>query len=378
MLGISRESGMSTLVSVQYLRAFAAIIVVYYHVFSNRVAEDWSAGRNFGILGVDIFFIISGLIMWVSTSRQPGGSLKFLKRRACRIYPMWWIALTVWIVSRRIVPDHLHNADVTVKSVICSYLLFPHFHNVFIGRVWPILVPGWTLQLEIFFYALFGLSLLLPAKLPRFFLVLGALCVLTVLGAVVAPADAVLITYTNPLLLEFGAGVVFAAALPLLQRVPVILGVTSILLGGVWIYVSYDHIVDSGLARVLVLGIPAAFIVGGMLALEPVLARRRSRFLLLLGDASYSLYLTHPIAISLAAVIWEKLRLPSGNHLMAACFIPIALVVALAVGVITYKWIETPILNRLIYSRPGTSHPPALPTKAVEEEGLADATLPIP
>jgi exopolysaccharide production protein ExoZ len=370
MLGISRGPGMSTLVSVQYLRAFAAIIVVYYHIFSNRVAASWSAGHNFGIMGVDIFFIISGFIMWVSTSHRPGGPLKFLKRRAYRIYPMWWIALTIWIVSRLIVPDRLHNADVTAKSLICSYFLIPHFHNVFIGRIWPILVPGWTLQLEIFFYALFGLSLLLSTRLIRFCLILCALCLLTVFGMVAAPENAVLITYTDPLLLEFGAGVVFAALLPVLQRVPFMFGVAAILFGIICVYLSYDHIVDSGIARVLVLGIPAAFIVGGALVLEPMLARRRSKFLLLLGDASYSLYLTHPIAISLAAVIWEKLKLPSGNHHAAIYFVPVALAVSLTVAVLTYKWVETPILNRLIYARKGTSQPPALPTTALEAEGL--------
>jgi hypothetical protein len=79
MTEISRGRGLSTLVSIQYLRACAAIMVVYYHIFSNRVAEHWAGGRNIGLSGVDIFFVISGFIMWTSTSHQRSSVLKFLK-----------------------------------------------------------------------------------------------------------------------------------------------------------------------------------------------------------------------------------------------------------------------------------------------------------
>jgi peptidoglycan/LPS O-acetylase OafA/YrhL len=110
MTGISRGPGLATLVSIQYLRAFAAIMVVYYHIFSNRVAEHWGAGRDIGLSGVDIFFVISGFIMWTSTSHQRGGVAKFLKRRIFRVYPLWWIALTAWITIRLVLPDRLNNA----------------------------------------------------------------------------------------------------------------------------------------------------------------------------------------------------------------------------------------------------------------------------
>jgi exopolysaccharide production protein ExoZ len=372
MTGLTRGRGLSTLVSIQYLRAAAAIMVVYYHIFSNRVAEHWAGGRNFGLSGVDIFFVISGFIMWTSTSHQRGGLVKFLRRRVYRVYPLWWIALTLWIVIRLVLPDRLHNADVTLHSLLCSYLLVPHFHHVFIGRIWPILVPGWTLQLEIFFYLVFSLSLLVSGRAARLTAILAALCLLTVLGTAVAPEGALFRAYTSPLLLEFAGGIILAALLPMFQRAPAVLGAAAIALGIGLVIVNYGLIVEGGFGRVLILGIPAALIVGGALVLEPVLTRRPSSLLLLFGDASYSLYLTHSVAISAAAVIWERLHLPHGSGVATIPFIPFALAGCLVFAVIVYRWVEKPLLNKLLPSGRGGAHIPALPTTALEE-GRAEA-----
>lgn len=376
MTGIMRARGLSTLVSVQYLRAFAAIMVVYFHIFSNRVAEHWGAGRNFGLSGVDIFFLISGFIMWTSTERQRGGSLKFLKRRVFRVYPLWWLALTLWLVIRFIIPDRLHNADVTPGSAISSYLLVPHFHAVFIGRIWPILVPGWTLQIEVFFYAVFSLALLIVDRQRRLGAIVATLCGLALLGAVTAPATALLRTYSNPLLIEFAFGVLLAANLPRLQRTSFVVALIFVAAGMALLVINYELITEDGFARVLTLGLPALLIVSGALAMEPVLARWPSRLLLLLGDASYSLYLTHSVAISAAAVIWERLHLPGGQGAGAIAFIPVALLASLILAVLTYQYVERPLLNRLMPSR-GGAHIPALPAEVLDGGGDLPA-LPAP
>lgn len=132
----------------------------------------------------------------------------------------------------------------------------------------------------------------------------------------------------------------------------------------------YAHIVDGGLGRIIVLGVPATLIVSGMLMLESFLTRRPSKFLLLLGDASYSLYLIHPIAISAVAVVWEKFGLPSGSHRLAIVLIPVAVAFSLFVAICTYRWIEAPLLARLIYSQNGSLHPPSLPTEDLESAGV--------
>ncbi|MDE8346357.1 MAG: acyltransferase [Acidocella sp.] len=365
----ARPRGAATLVSIQYLRAIAATAVVYYHIFSNHIAAHWAGGRDVGLSGVDIFFVVSGFIMWMSTGGRRNHVRWFLKRRIFRIYPMWWIALSAWIAMRFVIPDHLHNADVTRATVICSYLLVPHFHAVFAGHVWPILVPGWSLQFEMFFYLVFAVTLLVKDRRARLVTVMGVLGALVVVGLVlarfvVAPQGAVLHDYTSPLLIEFAAGIMLAAMFDQCARAPAALGVGLLGLGGLLLVVNYRLIVEDGMGRVLILGIPAMCIVAGALMMEANLARRVSKLVLLVGDASYSLYLTHPIAISAAAVIWERAHLPVDNSIATLGFVPCALAAALIFAVMVYRYVEKPLLGLLVSG--GRDHP-ALPAALLEE-----------
>ena len=67
--------------SVQYLRAMAALLVVGYHINSYQV---------YLMSGVDIFFVISGFIMWQST-RGGTSPRQFLTNRLIRIVPLYWL-----------------------------------------------------------------------------------------------------------------------------------------------------------------------------------------------------------------------------------------------------------------------------------------------
>lgn len=57
-----------TVLGIQYLRGFAALSVVYYHILTNRVAQGWGAGSFYGLFGVDVFFVVGGFIMWRTTA----------------------------------------------------------------------------------------------------------------------------------------------------------------------------------------------------------------------------------------------------------------------------------------------------------------------
>ena len=198
---------MKQIISIQYLRAIAALAVVYHHAFENHLGADLRP-YAFGIWGVDIFFVISGFIMWVTTANSSTTATLFWRKRAIRIYPIYWVALSIWIICRFIAPDRLANVDVTAKTTILSYLLVPHYHLAFTKRIWPILIPGWTLQYELFFYLIFGLALSVVSRPLRAACILACLCFLAAMGCIVEPANALLTTYTDPLLLEFGGGVI--------------------------------------------------------------------------------------------------------------------------------------------------------------------------
>src|SRR4051794_24427519 len=83
------------IVSIQYLRAAAALMVVYNHVFSNHLVSQYDLFKTLGEWGVDIFFVISGFIMWSSTRKTRQSPAAFAAKRFYRISPLYWVLLTV-------------------------------------------------------------------------------------------------------------------------------------------------------------------------------------------------------------------------------------------------------------------------------------------
>src|SRR5246127_1178159 len=78
--------------SIQYLRGIAAFAVVCFHAFQwTNVAGLTPTDFPTGAAGVDVFFVISGFVMWVTTDRDPPKPLEFLRRRAVRILPPYWL-----------------------------------------------------------------------------------------------------------------------------------------------------------------------------------------------------------------------------------------------------------------------------------------------
>src|SRR5579863_980395 len=139
--------------AIQYLRGMAAVIVVLHHIFSTRGLEylflPW-----FGGFGVDIFFVISGFIMWQTTAAVEIGPVEFWRRRIIRIVPLYWIFLTVLLIAASLLPSVLYTTVINPESTIKSFLFVPYYHESQ-KIIAPILIPGWSLNYEMFFYFLF-------------------------------------------------------------------------------------------------------------------------------------------------------------------------------------------------------------------------------
>jgi exopolysaccharide production protein ExoZ len=173
--------------SIHYLRALAAVAVVESHATRGLLGQA----------GVDVFFVISGFIMWTITSRETAPRI-FFQRRLIRIVPLYWTATLIMAFHQK----------VAVDAVVKSLYFIPFFGEK--GQIWPVLVPGWTLNYEMFFYVLVGATLLLPRRIQLACLIVG-LCSLSLSHPfVVWLRDPVLLTYTNPLVLEFLAGILIA------------------------------------------------------------------------------------------------------------------------------------------------------------------------
>lgn len=305
--------------SLQVLRFFAALGVVYDHAALNFRDQPASLGA----FGVDVFFVISGFVIAQAADRRPGS---FLQDRLTRILPIYWLLSLPWTVT---------GVAQDPGRLVTSLTLWPAFRLIHA----PFLEVGWTLSFELLFYA--AMWLVLRGARPVWLVLAWALAWL----AALATHWAVFRFLGSPIIIEFLAGVALAR-LPRPSRwslvlIPVALAAllaTSPSLG------ASAHVFQPlhGMDRVVRWGAPAVLLVWGALGLdiEGVLGRP----LVFLGDASYSLYLSHMMVMLLVLKTIGR-----GAPVFVAC----ALCVAFSAWL--YARIERPLLmkTRAVLERDG-------------------------
>ena len=319
---------MKKLLGLQYLRALAALAVVMFHA-CGRMGHLFLIGEA----GVDLFFILSGFLM-VSITDADTRPVAFMADRIRRIVPSYWIATSVMLFGG--LTGLFPNLALQFWHIAASYLFIPA-RPVGGERIWPLLVPGWTLNYEMFFYLLFALSMLFLSSQKMRIAVLSLIFLCLVAArSVLQPQATILQFYGDPMLFEFAAG----GWLGLLWKSgtwPRWLGWPAIGLGTVAFLIL--AVLHPTLMGEILLGVTARLLVAGMLGLERADRVRRIPALLILGDASYSIYLWHTMAISLIVSVGTRL------HLSNMLLITLSVAGGAIVGVIAFRLIETPFLR---------------------------------
>ncbi|WGS04155.1 acyltransferase [Bradyrhizobium sp. ISRA437] len=329
------------LLTIQYLRGVASVMVVLHHI-RNPWPNLYNPLEKFamGEAGVDIFFIISGVVMYVS-SRVESPAV-FAGLRLIRVAPLYWI-LTLCAASLLLLSGGAKPGFALVNDVMLSAMFVPHHSSIFPGTIWPVLNPGWTLYFEMFFYLIFAIGLLFRKPL------LISLCLISLLvafGLFVSTDESIfhsythpLLMYTHPLMLEFAGGIV----LGWLFLSGMTLNVWLLLPMG---FVALFAVHALQLPHLFLLnGLCAALIMVGAVAAERSFKMRDMGWLRLLGDASYSIYLTHALTLFVFRRLF--LRLPLEGPLQFASFAILAATVSLLVGFVVYFKVERPMTRWL-------------------------------
>ncbi|KWV58529.1 hypothetical protein AS156_33595 [Bradyrhizobium macuxiense] len=329
------------LLTIQYLRGVASVMVVLHHI-RNPWPNLYNPLEHFdmGEAGVDIFFIISGVVMYVSSRVETPAV--FAGLRVIRVAPLYWI-LTLCAATLLLLSGGAKPGFALVNDVMLSAMFVPHHSSVFPGTIWPVLNPGWTLYFEMFFYLIFAIGLFFRKPL------LISLCLISFLvglGLFVSTDESIfhayshpLLMYTHPLMLEFAAGIVLGW-LFLNGKNP-----------NVWLLlpIGFLALIAAHIVRLPYLflqnGLCAALIMLGAVAAERSFRIRDIGWLRLLGDASYSIYLTH--ALTLFVVRRLFLRLPLEGMVQFASFAVLAATISLLVGFAVYFKVERPLTRWL-------------------------------
>ena len=333
------------LIGIQYLRALAAMMIVVLHLDHQLRGMGYTGPWLSGLSGgVDIFFVISGFIMWVTTVDRPVTPLQFWSRRIARVVPLYWLLTSFLVLVMVVAPQLLQTARFDLSHVIGSYLFLPVIHPA-TGLFQPVVIPGWTLQYEMLFYLVFG-AFLFTAGRARFYAPVVVLMGLVALGAALRlDAQAPLAFWTSDLLMEFAFGMALGwAATRRRVMSEAAVGLGWLLLAGGMAAILLLAETTASLPRSMTAGLSSVAVVAGVLVLEARGKLRQIPVLHLLGDASYSIYLTHVVTLSAMGQAWRRLGLdasPAG----LAMFCLAAVLVSTIAGVICYGLVERP-LNR--------------------------------
>lgn len=328
----------TVLESIQHLRGLAALGVAVFH-----------AGRHAGVdlplgsAGVDVFFVISGFIIWMITADGGASPGRFLADRFMRIMPTYWLATTVLLLGGlaglfpRLVIEPWH--------VVTSYLLIPDRGPT--GEIAPLLFQGWSLSYEMLFYLAF--AAVLPFSNRVRFLAVGAGLPVMILALALAPRSTATNFFGEPIMLEFVAGMAIAEAWRQGRNPPATAGWALLAVGGAALFLL--HATAPGAPRALAFGAPAFLLVAGAVILERRGAWPKSRTGRLLGDASYSIYLWHTFGISVVAM---ALTLSGVSGLW---IVPATVAGGVAAGLGGYALLERPLMKawRSRRGRPGAA-----------------------
>jgi exopolysaccharide production protein ExoZ len=326
-------------ITVQALRAIAALLVVAFHA-----VDAWSLrvlGRSAdtvwpnGSAGVDIFFVISGLVMVISANGiadRQGAWRIFLHQRIIRIVPLYWIMTTAKVIAVLALPALVMRTRLDLPYVVGSYLFLPVTDSM--GSMFPVLPVGWTLNYEMLFYLLVAVALALRRPILLIATPVLAVFALDSIGGGLGG-------FANTIVVEFLFGVLIGTAVRHGRRLPFWPAVSLLGLGFVFIVTLP---VVTGILRPITWGLPAACIVAGAVALEDQLSGMIPRSLRNAGDASYSIYLMHPFVIPVVFLVVAR-TLPETLWLPAT--ICAGLLASIGIGRIGFIWIERPLLRWL-------------------------------
>ena len=342
------------LLEVQMLRFLAATMVLFGHVQHEITTRPTVAGQGFVEFtplfwagGVDVFFVISGFIMYHLSRSEFGGehaSRRFLLRRLARIAPTYWLFTTAMLVAISLFPSQIIHDKIDPLHVASSYAFFPAANPY--GRYYPILMLGWTINFEMMFYLVFTLAMYFRRSVGVV-LIAGLLLILAGVGFVAKPSVGPFAFWCDPIVIEFLLGILLAHlranGLRVTGKTSLVLfmaGIASMLLAH---YLGYTYGFWSW--RPLWMGLPALLICSGPMLMQSTKAPSGlARFLAHGGDASYALYLSHPFAIGLVALAASRVPGLTGWNYFAVAF-----VVSMAAAFAVYHWIELP-LTRLAQS----------------------------
>ena len=328
------EGGKSRIIPMEGLRGLAVLLVffVHFHALFGTYAPKgiWLRTSEFlgtiGNSGVDLFFVMSGYLIYGALIRREVGYFKFTSRRVARIYPAFLAVFILYLALSAIFPlqSKIHGgAFLAGRYILANILLLPGILNMR-----PIISVAWSLSYEFFFYLTLPIVISLarmrqwkPNHRLRTFALLWALFGIASLHY---PLD------SRARMISFITGVVLYEAIST-GRARFALTAAGEFMAILLVPVSFAFFYHvhrprsasqiNGLLPVFALNAAFFFLTlycfeyGG--SLRRVFSWSPLRYL---GNMSYSYYLVHGLTLQAVALVWRKAGLPFSYFLLVLGF----------------------------------------------------------
>ena len=341
--------------SIQAFRGLAALAVMFFHfrwLINNEFPNTGDYLFGWGAIGVDLFFIISGFVITLSAQKLDTGvsaSLTFIKSRLKRIMPTYFIILlVVFILSGGMSIFHYSEKLANLVSALTFRPIYTSNAPFYINDS-GVYGVRWTLNYEIYFYLVSSLCLL--TKRPLLCLLSFFITALVIIPVICGQQftlssegyqfnNPYLNLLTNPISWMFISGVLIAKLVPLAQRLPATLRVTYLVC--VTLYTVYSlfflkqighGLLSSGFALILLMS--------GVVMNDAWLRRFTPRWLIFIGNISYSLYLIHTLMNTGLGkrLAWTGLSDGVTGFIIYS-------VISLILATLSYRYIETLFFSR--------------------------------
>lgn len=350
MIPSAEPNGKSRVGTLQILRMLAATLVMVGHLqhemlelmgtklapVLHEIPFDWG-------LGVDIFFVISGFIMYYlchDKFGQKGSAGLFLRRRLARIVPLYWFFTTIILVIALMTTRETGGLPLKLPNIVASYLFIPG--PVCLEFCYPVYTLGWTLNFEMLFYVLFAVALMMR-RTPGLIFIAAMLLAFMGLRLLTIPLPASIHFWGDSISGDFLAGIVISRLYMNGVRIRPSVAVMMIALAGIVAVIFYQAGLYRSVGRIVTGGIPATLIVmAGVLAWQAPGRSLVSRILIHGGDASYALYLWHPFAVKATSTMASRIAVIADTP---ALFMVIAIIIAYLGASVIHIFFERPLTH---------------------------------
>jgi exopolysaccharide production protein ExoZ len=376
------------IVPMEGLRGLAVLLVFFVHLYAllgSQLPVGSSLQRVGAILGtignsgVDLFFIMSGYLIYGALIRREVPYVTFMRRRVQRIFPTFLVVLFIYLCIGFVRPQYSkipHDFASAAWYLVANVVLLPGVFNIE-----PIITVAWSLSFEFFFYL--SVPLLVAFLFMRSWSRISRIVFFAVMSCGFLALPNAWVSGNHSRFLSFLAGIILyetaiASSSPTTQTKRVLLNIfsTCAALAGIFVNYLLQLGVFSPNVRAVYSILPlaigfyclsfAAFTSNGFLA--QMFSWAPIRYL---GNMSYSYYLIHGLVLNIFTVIATKLM-----HVSLLNFIPLALFGFLSTWIgatILFAFIEKPYS---ILTAGSKAAPAATATPAVRVTSAAASSSP--